>query len=204
MTVKKMKIGPGVFKLNAPRTVQVTTTSGSATITGTGPTFTSGDVGASVTGVGVPAGATLLSVESPTAATLSAAATADGTPQATITPTGGVQDFSCQITSGIVEWKDDEEDSTPVLCGDEEPGDITWSASISGNMIVDPDQAQWTWDHKGETFPGIYIPSNAAAKQVVGTVRVKPLPFGGDVKTTARADFDWPFIGEPDMQNVPV
>lgn len=204
MTVKKMKIGPGVLKLNAPRTVTVSTTSGSAVITTTAATFSDGDVGAEVTGTGIAAGTTILSVQSPTSATLSANATATGTPSATITPAGGVKDFSCQITSGTVEWEEDAEDDLTVLCGDTEPGEITWSAAISGSMVVDPDQAQWTWDNKGKKFPAVYIPSNAAAKQVVGVVVVKPLPFGGEVKTTATADFEWPYVGEPAMQNVPV
>lgn len=204
MTVKKMKIGPGVLKLNAARTVPIGTTSASSTITAATATFSSSDVGATITGTGIPAGATIVSVETGTSATLSAAATATGSPEVVITPTGGEADFSCQITTATVEWSDEEEDTLAVLCGDEEPGEITWSASLAGSMVTDPELAEWTWTNKGKKFSAVFIPSNVAAKQVVGTVVVKPLPFGGEVKTTATADFEWPYVGEPALQDVPV
>lgn len=69
------------------RTASVTTTSASATITTTAATFDSGDVGASITGTGIPAGATITAVASATSATISASATASGTVTATITRT---------------------------------------------------------------------------------------------------------------------
>lgn len=204
MTVKKMKVGPGVLKLNAARTATISTTSASTDVTAAAPTFTSADVGSTIVGTGIPAGATVTAVASPTAATLSAAATATGTPEVTITPAGGESDWSCQVTSATVEWSDDTEDDLNVLCGDTEPGETTWTATIGGSLVTDPDGAQWTWDNKGKKVSCLFIPSNAAAKQVVGTVVVKPLPFGGDVKTTATADFSFPYVGEPVMQDVPV
>jgi hypothetical protein len=60
-----------------PRTVAaLNKTSGSAAVTAAAGTFSSEDVGRSVTGTGVNAGTTILSVQSGTAATLSANATA--------------------------------------------------------------------------------------------------------------------------------
>lgn len=61
-----------------PRSVTVTKTSGSAALTAAAGTFAKGDAGRPVSGTGIPAGATLLSVTSDTAATLSANATASG------------------------------------------------------------------------------------------------------------------------------
>ena len=60
------------------------TTSGSATVTAPAGTFSSDDVGVSVSATGVPAGATIASVQSDTGATLSANATATGTVTATL------------------------------------------------------------------------------------------------------------------------
>lgn len=69
----------------ASRAVTVTTTSGSAAITGAAGTFDSPeDVGRTITGAGIPAGATILSVQSRTAATMSANATASATVPATL------------------------------------------------------------------------------------------------------------------------
>jgi len=64
----------------AARTVaDAATTSGSATITSASAAFTSADVGSGITGAGIPAGATVLSVASGTSASLSVAATATAT-----------------------------------------------------------------------------------------------------------------------------
>jgi hypothetical protein len=67
------------------RTVaSVGTTSASAAITAPAGSFASGDAGRSITGTGIPAGATISAVTSDTAATLSANAIATGTITATI------------------------------------------------------------------------------------------------------------------------
>ena len=67
-----------------PRTATIGTTNASAAVTGAAGTFLPGDGGRRISGTGIPAGATLLSVTSDTAATLSANATATGSPTATI------------------------------------------------------------------------------------------------------------------------
>lgn len=57
------------------RTATVSRTNSSTAVTGAAGTFQAGDVGRTITGAGIPAGATLTAVASATAATLSAAAT---------------------------------------------------------------------------------------------------------------------------------
>lgn len=67
------------------RSVTLTTTNGSAAITAAAGTFNEEDAGRSISAAaGIPAGATILSVTSDTAATLSANATASGSRAATI------------------------------------------------------------------------------------------------------------------------
>lgn len=71
----------------APRSVtSVVTTSGSTALTAPASSFTSADVGAPISGTGIPAGATLAAVASGTAATLSVNASASGTVTATVGP----------------------------------------------------------------------------------------------------------------------
>lgn len=68
----------------APRTASITTTNTNPTVTGV---FLATDVGSYVTATGVPANATILSVDTlGTSAVLSANATASGTVSATLTP----------------------------------------------------------------------------------------------------------------------
>lgn len=63
----------------------VGTTNTSAAITGPAGSFNKGDAGRPISGTGIPAATTVLSVTSGTAATLSANATATGTITATVT-----------------------------------------------------------------------------------------------------------------------
>jgi hypothetical protein len=68
-----------------PRTLaSVTKTAASANITAPAGTFTAEDKGRTITGTGIPAGATITAVSSDTAATMSANATAAGTASATL------------------------------------------------------------------------------------------------------------------------
>lgn len=62
------------------RSVTIATMIASTAITAAAGTFESGDVGRAITGTGIPAGATVSAVASDTAATLSVAATAAGSP----------------------------------------------------------------------------------------------------------------------------
>jgi hypothetical protein len=73
-----------VGRTNESRTVTVTTTNASTAITAAPGTFHEEDAGRTITGTGIPAGATLATVTSDTAATLSAAATAAGSPSVTL------------------------------------------------------------------------------------------------------------------------
>lgn len=210
MAIRKYKVGPGVLKLNASRTVTISTTSADATITAGAATFSAADVGAAITGTGIPALTTIASVTSSTSAEMSSPASATGAGvSAAITPSGGEQDWSCQVTNAVVAWSDDTEDNIAVLCGDEEEGDVTWSAALSGTVIQDPGtesedgMVQWTWENKGKKFPALFIPSNTAQKQVVGSLIVKPLDFGGEVKTTPTSDFEWAYVGEPVLTSIP-
>ena len=73
--------------LPAVRTVPAHLTITSASITTTNPTFTAVDVGASITGTGIPASTTITAVTNSTTATISHMATATSTTDVTITVT---------------------------------------------------------------------------------------------------------------------
>jgi hypothetical protein len=99
----------------------VGTTNTSAALTGPANTFSQRDVGAPITGTGIPAGATILSVTSGTAATLSANATATGTITATIGPrlTGA---------AGFLGWKPET---------DARAADYTYASAAAGTVPLD-------------------------------------------------------------------
>jgi hypothetical protein len=104
------------------RTVaSLTKTSGSAAVTGPAGTFSSEDVGRTVTGTGIAANTTIAAVASGTAATLSANATATNTAAATLGP-------ATAAATGYVGWS--PEDPT-------EAGTYTVAAVNAGAVTPD-------------------------------------------------------------------
>jgi hypothetical protein len=99
----------------------VGTTSGSAALTGPANTFHARDVGAAITGTGIPANATITAVASGTAATLSANASATGTITATIGPRK-------ESSSGFTGWKPE---------GDTRAADYTFASAVAGTAPLD-------------------------------------------------------------------
>lgn len=83
-----------------PRSFAVTKTSGSAAVTAPAGSFTEEDAGRPISGTGIAASTTILSVQSDTAATLSANATATNAVSATV----GTSAIAGGVTYGFVGW----------------------------------------------------------------------------------------------------
>jgi hypothetical protein len=120
----------------------------------------------------------------------------------TIGETGTPVDFSCQVTACTVAWEVKADDPVTVLCGDSIPGARTYSAKATGTLFSDVGLASgivaYSWEHKGETVPFVFVPNDEAATQVTGNVIMDPLSVGGDTAgANMTSDFDWAFVGEP-------
>ena len=115
-------------------------------------------------------------------------------------------DLSCQLSAAKVEWDKDKEDDTPVLCGESIAGGVEYTAKLTGTVLVDlstDGMIDFTWTHKGEQHPFVFVPNDAAAKQVSGELIVDPLDVGGDeVKKNMSVDFEWDCVGEPAFGDV--
>lgn len=116
-------------------------------------------------------------------------------------------DFDCQITAAHVDWTADEGDSVVVLCGETVPGARTYSAVFAGTLLqdlgVDDGIVAFTWDHKGETVPFVFVPNTAAGKSVTGNLIVDPLSVGGDESgQNMTSDFEWAIVGDPILGDV--
>jgi hypothetical protein len=111
-------------------------------------------------------------------------------------------DFSCQLVHGVVEWDKDKDDDIVVLCGETVPGSITYTATISGNILQDLDDPAgivfYSWDHKGEQVPFTYVPNTEVGAEITGIVTLDPIAVGSDEPRAKMAsDFSWDFVGEP-------
>ncbi len=105
-----------------PRAVSVTTSLASTALTAPAGTFHEEDAGRTITGTGIPAGATIASVTSATAATLSAAATAGGTVTATI-------GAGAHTTYGFVGWSPESDEESEA-----------YSVAANNAGVVPPDR----------------------------------------------------------------
>ena len=119
--------------------------------------------------------------------------------------TGSPQEFNAQCTSATVSWSFSADDDVPVLSGEVVAGDDTNTAVISGNCFQDLTEngfTTWSWTNRGQVVPFIYVPNDDLGRAVVGEVKVRPTDVGGDVKTKARTDWEFPCVGEPELSDV--
>ncbi len=124
----------------------------------------------------------------------------------TLGPVGTALDISCQITNAVLEPEFDADDDLPTLCGDTLPGEQKTSWKLSGTAIqdlADGGVIDWTWTNAGSTQPFTFTPSTAAATSFTGSIVVRPLAVGGDVKTRPTSDFEFPVVGDPVMTPAP-
>jgi hypothetical protein len=112
-------------------------------------------------------------------------------------------DASCQLANAVVAWDKDADDPITVLCGDVVPGNVQYTATLSGNFLQDLDQeaglVAYTWANKGVSVPFTFTPNTAAGATVTGSVVVDPLDVGSDEEYGAvmSSDFEWDIVGEP-------
>lgn len=119
---------------------------------------------------------------------------------------GAPNEFSAQVTSATIEPSVDTEDDVPVLSGEVLPGEDEETAVLTGSLLQDITESgitTWTWENAGQVVPFVYIPNSELARQVTGEVKVRRTNIGGDVKTRAESDFEFPCIGMPDLGDVP-
>lgn len=120
----------------------------------------------------------------------------------TVGSAGSPQDISKRCTSVKIAWGVDAEDDTPVLSGDVEAGDRTYTATLEATVyqddLRDGEFVSWSWQYKGEQFPFTFTPFTDG-RSVSGIVLVDPLDVGGDVKKKNTSDIKWACLGEPEL-----
>ncbi len=117
---------------------------------------------------------------------------------------GSEIDFSCQLNNAQVAWDKDKDDDMTVLCGDVVPGSTTYTATLSGNVFQDLDDAAglvaFSWENKGTTAPFTFTPNTAAGATVDGVVLIDPITVGADeMGANMASDFEWDCVGEPTL-----
>lgn len=116
--------------------------------------------------------------------------------------TGMATEFSSQTTNMKLSPSLEEEDTIPVLSGEELEGDDTVEWVVAGSLLQSFDKAgliHWCYENRLKVVPFEFIPNNEESDYGWrGRAKVVPLEVGGDVKTKNTTDFEFRCIGEPE------
>lgn len=113
---------------------------------------------------------------------------------------GALADFSSQVTACEVDVSTDTDDAIDVLSGEQIDGDSTETFTLKATFLQDLTAAgviDWSWVNAGDTAAFIFVPNTEADRSVTGTVRVRRLNIGGDVKKKNTSDVEFSVIGTP-------
>ena len=114
-------------------------------------------------------------------------------------------EFAAQITKCSVEPSVEKEDDIPVLSGEVVPGERTYSYVLTGEWLQDITAdgiTTWSWENEGVQMPFVYIPNDALERSISGSVVIDSTTVGGDVKSKARAEFEFSCVGKPALGDV--
>ncbi|MDO5618022.1 hypothetical protein [Kocuria sp.] len=117
--------------------------------------------------------------------------------------TGTLQQFAGRTTKVELTPEIDEGDALPYLDGTEEQ-DETEKWTLSGEFVqsfATGDLSVWCNTNKGKQLPFTFVPSQAGKVQAKGTLTVRPVKIGGDVKTKASTEFEFPLVGNPTISD---
>lgn len=122
----------------------------------------------------------------------------------TIGETGTLREFAGQCTAVSLEPSYSDGDVVPFLDGteDREEDEETWtlSGTLQQQLIADALE-DWCLENTGKTMPFTFTPvGDETDKHYSGSVRVRAVTIGGDVKSKNTSDFEFPMLGRPNLQ----
>lgn len=108
-----------------------------------------------------------------------------------------VREFGVALSSATLTPSASEGDTIAVLSGDEfiDDGEETWTLDGTLYQSYDEDSLiKWCFDNSGTTMPFTFVPSDEAALVATGSVLVRSIAMGGEVKTRNTSDFSFRVI----------
>lgn len=121
-----------------------------------------------------------------------------GPGQLTFGEAGTESEWGAQVTVCAIEPETDEGDTLNFLDGSSE-SDETDSYTLTGTLAQTYDADSlliWSKENSGERFPFTFRPRGDRPLTVTGTVTVRALKIGGDVKTKNTSDFSFVGVGD--------
>jgi hypothetical protein len=117
-------------------------------------------------------------------------------------------DASCLLEAATVSWDKTKVDDKKRLCGQVLVGKTTYTSTLAGTLdqdLADPaGLVYYSWAHRGEVLPFVYVPNTAAGAQVSGELVIDPLDVGGSTEDdNLTSEFEWAIVGDPVLAEVP-
>lgn len=115
---------------------------------------------------------------------------------------GDEVDFSCQLTAATLTPSVDQDDDTPVLCGDTVPGERRYTFELEMAVLQDwraEGITAFSYANKGTAVAFRFSPDSATGPEVTGTLMVDPMNIGGEVNQRATADWTLSVVGDPSI-----
>lgn len=128
-------------------------------------------------------------------------ANALGPGKLTIGEVGSPRQFASHTTSTALEPSYSDGEVVDFLDGssDREEDEETWVLAGAVRQGLDADAIEdWCLQNTGTVQPFTFEPVNDG-KTYTGTVRVRAIKIGGDVKKKNTSDFSFPVIGKPTL-----
>ena len=114
--------------------------------------------------------------------------------------TGTAREWAGDLTKTALTPNTSSEDAIPLLDGSNLDGEDTTTWALGGTLVdnFDYDSLQnYCIANAGTEQPFEWIPANAGGSSYSGTVKIRPIAIGGDVKKKNTNDFEFPLTGDP-------
>lgn len=108
---------------------------------------------------------------------------------------GSLISFAARARKVEIKHDVDEDDTIPVLSGDEIEGAETETYTVGGSIFQDYSTSSpivWAHVNAGKVVPWTFTPDADKAIKYTGFVKVRRLDAGGDVKARNESEFEWP------------
>lgn len=116
--------------------------------------------------------------------------------------TGSEEEFAMGCREVLIEPETEEGDELYVLSGDSVSEGDEDSYVLSGSILQSYDASSfivWAHENHGTEVAFLFTPDNDKELAVKGTVRVRRVPIGGEVKNRNTSDFEFPGVGDYDL-----
>jgi len=112
--------------------------------------------------------------------------------------TASAREWAGELTKTSLEVDTSSEDPIPVLDGTEVDGEDSYAYALKGSLLDRFDRQglqAFAETNKGLLLPFVWTPNNSGDLDISGTVKIRPINWGGDVKKKNANDFEFTVIG---------